>query len=169
MTERDRAEQDMACMGRALELARQALELDEVPVGAVVTVRGAVVGEGYNLRESAGNALAHAELRALETACRTVHGWRLPDSVLYVTLEPCLMCGGALLGARVERVVYGAPDARGGAFGGLTDFAALPGTFRPTVTGGVREEECRALLAEYFRRKRETGTDRRSAGKNFIV
>lgn len=147
-------EQDLIYMRRCLELARLAEAEDEVPVGALVVSRGRVVAEAYNKREAHKCATAHAELLAIEEACHAVGGWRIPDSTLYVTLEPCAMCAGATVNARVDRVVYGAYDRRFGALGSLVDLSALPLNHRPTVEGGVLEEECRRMLTDYFRRKR---------------
>ncbi len=150
-------ELDELYMRRAIELARKAEELDEVPVGALVVRRGEIIYEAYNRRETDKLATAHAELLAIEGACRVLGGWRLPESTLYVTLEPCAMCAGAIINARVERVVFGASDIRFGAFGSLVDLSALPFNHKPEVTGGVLAEECRAHLSDYFKKKRQKG------------
>ena len=125
--------------------------LGEVPVGALIVQNDRVIAAGYNRREIDKNALSHAEHIAIDQACRTLGGWRLPQCTLYVTLEPCLMCAGAILNARIERVVFGAYDEKGGAFGSKIDAntAGLNHTVR--VEGGVCEAECRALLTRFFK------------------
>ena len=112
-------EKDVFFMGEALKEAFSAAELDEVPVGAVVVFEDTVIARGKNTRETQKCATCHAELSAIEEACRYRRGWRLPDCTLYVTLEPCPMCAGAIVNARIPRVVYGATDQKGGALGGL--------------------------------------------------
>ena len=148
MTDRDYLEQCIA-------LAREAEQLDEVPVGALVVCRGQIVGKGFNRRETHRCATHHAEILAIEEACRQMGGWRLPDSTLYVTMEPCPMCAGAIINARVGRVVWGADDLRFGAFGSLLNLAELPLNHKPQLQGGVMAEECRALLQNYFKAKRQ--------------
>lgn len=145
---------DAACMQLALREAEAAREEDEVPVGAILVCGGHIIAASHNRREGRRCATCHAELTAIEESCRALGGWRLPDSTLYVTLEPCPMCAGAALNARVGRVVYGAADPRGGALGSLCDLAALPFNHRMLVTRGVEEEACRQLLTDYFRAKR---------------
>jgi tRNA(adenine34) deaminase len=151
---------DDTFMTLALEEARRALAHDDVPVGAVV-VRGAeVVGAGRNERERRQDPTAHAELLALQAAARAVGSWRLLETTLYVTLEPCAMCAGAIVLGRVPRVVFGTPDPKAGAAGSVLDVLAEPRlNHRPAVTGGVRQGECAALLIEFFasRRGRRAG------------
>lgn len=142
--------EDERMMRRALALARDAADGGEVPVGAVVARGGEIIGGGYNRREASGNALAHAEMIAIGDACRNLGGWRLTGCALYVTLEPCPMCAGAAVNARLERVVYGARDPKAGSCGSLTNLFSLPYNHRPLLTGGVLEEECAALLREFF-------------------
>ncbi len=142
-------------MGEALRLAEGAAAADEVPVGALIVHRGRVIAAAANTRERSRCATHHAEILAIEEACRTLGGWRLPDATLYVTLEPCPMCAGAILHARIDRVVFGASDLRAGAFGSLLDLNAYPLNHKTAVTAGVRAEECRALLSSYFRGKRK--------------
>jgi len=143
---------DVAWMREALVEARRAGEAGEVPVGAVVARDGEVIGRGGNRRESAGDPLAHAELLALGQAARATEGWRLTGTTLYVTLEPCAMCAGALVNARVDRLVYGAADPKAGFCGSLGDLVRDPRlNHRLEVTAGVLEEECGALLREFFR------------------
>ena len=148
---------DKKYMLRALELAKQAAAMGEVPVGAVVVKKqtGEIVGEGYNRRESDRSPLAHAEIAAIEQASRTLGGWRLIDCELYVTLEPCAMCSGAVINARVENVIFGAYDRRFGACGSVIALFDLPFNHRPEVTGGVMEEECAKLLGEFFKGLRD--------------
>lgn len=145
---------DESYMSLALELAREAARLGEVPVGAVAVWDGEVVGTGFNRRETGKNALAHAELEAIDTACRKLGGWRLHRCDLYVTLEPCPMCAGAIVNARIRRVVFGARDPKAGCFGSVSDFAALPFNHRPEVVGGVLAEACAAELSAFFQRLR---------------
>lgn len=144
-------------MLRALELAEIAGSLGEVPVGAVVVSKRTVeiVGEGYNLRESAKNALAHAEIIAIDNACKKLGGWRLPDCSIYVTLEPCPMCCGAIINARIDEVIFGAYDPKSGSAVSLQKMFELPYNYKPSVTGGVMEEKCAAILTNFFRELRE--------------
>lgn len=148
-------DEDIIYMRRALCLAKIAADAGEVPVGAVVVCDGKIVGVGYNLRETAKNALRHAELSAIDMACRRLGGWRLHRCTLYVTLEPCVMCAGAIVNARIKRVVYGASDAKAGALGSVLDVRSYPLNHRPDVEKGVCEAECRALLEQFFTRLRE--------------
>ena len=137
-------------MRQALELARLAMAEGEVPVGCVIVRDGAVVGRGRNRRETAQTALGHAELEAIAQACRTLGGWRLAGCALYVTLEPCPMCAGAILNARIRRVWYGARDEAMGACGGVTNLFMESFPNRPALVGGILAEECRAVLSDFF-------------------
>ena len=148
-------ELDEFYMREAIRLAKLAEEIDEVPVGALIVCRGKIIARAYNTRESDRSATSHAELRAIETACRALGGWRLPDSTLYVTLEPCVMCAGAILHARLDRVVFGAFDPKAGALGSVLDLNAYPLNHKTAVTSGVLADECSMLLSDYFRQKRE--------------
>ena len=148
-------------MKRALALGEQAAAEGEVPVGCVVALGDRIVGEGRNRRESAKNALCHAELEAIDAACRTLGGWRLWECTLYVTLEPCPMCAGAIVNARIPRVVYGAPDPKNGCCGSVVNLFALPFNHRPLLQGGVLEAECAAQLSDFFRRLRTARPRRR--------
>ncbi len=148
-------EQDEKFMDLAIELAKQAAAIGEVPVGAVAVWEGEVVGTGFNRRETAKNALAHAELEAIHAACVRLGGWRLHKCDLYVTLEPCPMCAGAIVNARIRRVVYGARDPKAGCLGSVCDFSGLPFNHKPEIVSGVREQECAGLLSDFFRRLRE--------------
>ncbi|MBQ8880209.1 MAG: tRNA adenosine(34) deaminase TadA [Clostridia bacterium] len=145
---------DTEYMREALALADKAMELDEVPIGAVVVWDGRIVGRGFNNRESSRMATHHAEILAIEDACRALGGWRLHKATLYVTLEPCAMCAGAIINARIPRVVYGACDLRFGALGSLVDLSKIPFNHIPEVEGGVLRDECSAKLSDYFRKKR---------------
>jgi tRNA(adenine34) deaminase len=142
-------------MRLALAEARRALAENEVPVGAVVVREGAVVGAGYNQPITTGDPTAHAEILALRAAARALRNYRLPGTTLYVTVEPCLMCVGALVLARVERVVYGAREPKFGAVRSLLDASTLAANHRFDVVAGVLEDECRTLLVDFFRDRRE--------------
>lgn len=143
-------------MREAIALANKAADMDEVPVGAIVVYKGErIVGCGYNARETAKNALCHAEIMAINEACNTLGGWRLPECELFVTLEPCAMCAGAVINSRIDRVVYGAPDLRAGAFGTLISLNDLPLNHKAEIVGGVLGEECAEILRSYFKKKRK--------------
>ncbi len=143
-------------MSQALDLAREAAEMGEVPVGAVVVAGGEVVGRGGNRRETRQDALAHAEILAIEEATRRVGSWRLTGCTIYVTLEPCAMCAGALVNARVDRLVFGAHDPKAGFCGSLGDLARDPRlNHRLQVTSGILEEECGELLRSFFQALRQ--------------
>ena len=148
--------EDLKFMDEALALAREAAAEGEVPVGCVITRRGEIVGRGRNRRETGKTALGHAEIEAIGEACRNLGGWRLWECTLYVTLEPCPMCAGAIVNARIPRVVFGASDAKCGACGSVCDLFSMDFNHRPTVEKGVREEEAAALLTEFFRNLRVT-------------
>ncbi len=149
-------------MRAAIELAKEAAAEMEVPVGAVIVRDGKIVGTGRNRRELGKNALAHAEIEAIDEACRTLGGWRLFGCTLYVTLEPCPMCAGAAINARLDAVVYGADDAKAGSCGSVIDLFELPYNHHPACIKGVLKEECTALLTDFFADLRE----RRKAGKS---
>lgn len=155
MPNRGPSQSDAAYMARALELARAAAELGEVPVGAVVVRAGEVIAEGFNLRETLEDPTAHAERLALTLAGRSLGSWRLDDCTLYATLEPCPMCAGAIVQARVPRVVYGASDPKAGACETLYRLLDDPRlNHRARVESGVMAEACGAVLTEFFRRRR---------------
>ena len=144
-------------MRTALELAKLAASHGDVPVGCVITDEsGTVIGTGCNRREADGSAVAHAEVEAITAACKTRGSWRLHGCTLYVTLEPCPMCAGAIVNARIPRVVYGASDAKCGACGSVCDLFSMEFNHHPVVEKGVREEEAAALLTEFFRNLRVT-------------
>ena len=138
-------------MREALRLAREAFDEGEVPVGAVVVKDGAIVGSGRNRREIGKNALAHAEIEAINEACRTLGGWRLSGCRLYVTLEPCPMCAGAIINARIDEVVYGTDDPKAGSCQSLVDLFSFPYNHKPNSRCGVLKEECQAILKDFFR------------------
>ena len=146
---------DRAWMRLALEEAKAAAALGEVPVGALVVRSGELIAKAHNRRETGKSALAHAECLAIDEACKTLGGWRLHECELYVTLEPCPMCAGAIINSRLLRVVYGARDPKAGCCGSVTDLFALPFNHRPEAVGGVLEEECAGALRAFFQAKRK--------------
>jgi len=149
-----RAVTDETFMREALEQARRALHLGEVPIGAVVVAAGGVMGEGFNQPIRAADPSAHAEIVALRQAARAAGNYRLTGATLYVTLEPCLMCVGAIVNARVATVVYGAPEPKWGALGSILDARSLRLNHRLEVIGGVLEAECRQLVVDFFKFRR---------------
>lgn len=153
----DEAQQreDENYMKLALEEAQKAFQLGEVPIGALVVRRGEVIARAHNLRETNKSATAHAELLAIEEACRAAGGWRLTDTTLYVTVEPCPMCAGAILQARIDRVVFGAYDPKAGACGSLLTFLQDPRfNHQVVIEAGVLEEDCTAIMKDFFRQLR---------------
>lgn len=145
---------DITYMDEALALAREAAAEGEVPVGCVIVRGDEIVGRGRNRREKGKSALAHAEIEAIEEACRNLGGWRLWECTLYVTLEPCAMCAGAILNARIPRVVYGASDKKYGAVHSVCTLFSMEFNHHPTVEAGIRAEESAALMEEFFRQLR---------------
>ena len=144
-------------MRLALKEAKIAAAAGEIPVGAVLVRQGEVLGRGHNLRQASHSALAHAEVLAIEEACQRCGDWRLDGCDLYVTLEPCQMCAGAVINSRISRVFYGAPDPREGAVCGVLRLFDLPYGCRPDYEGGVLAAECKALLDTFFTRQRKKG------------
>ncbi|MBR6392156.1 MAG: nucleoside deaminase [Eubacterium sp.] len=138
-------------MRLALDEAKKALGENEVPVGAVIVKDKKVIAYGRNRREKENNALCHAELEAIDKACKALGGWRLTDCDLYVTLEPCPMCAGAIINARIRRVYYGAFDDKAGSFGSVVDFNHLRYNHKPEIYAGIMEDECQSLLTEFFK------------------
>lgn len=139
----------------AIEEAKKAFELDEVPIGAVIVKNDTVISKAHNLRETLKDATAHAEIIAIKDACKVLGGWRLIGCSLYVTLEPCPMCAGAIVNSRIERVVFGAFDYKAGACKSVLNIANNSNlNHRAEITSGVLEEECRILLQEFFKKKR---------------
>ena len=145
---------DIEFMNIAMEEAALAASEDEIPIGACIVFEGKVIARAHNTREGSKCATHHAELLAIEEACRVRGGWRLPDTTLYVTLEPCAMCAGAIINARIPKVVYGAPDIRFGAFGSLLDLSQFPLNHKPEIKRFVKKDECKDLLSEYFKGQR---------------
>lgn len=152
-------------MKRAIELAELSASEGEVPVGAVIVKKttGEIVGEGRNMRESRKNALAHAEIMAIDMACRTLGGWRLPECAIYVTLEPCPMCCGAIINSRIDDVIFGAYDIKSGSAVSVQKIFELPYNYRPEVFGGVMQKECADVLSLFFKKLRE----KKKIQKNF--
>ena len=144
---------DEKFMRLAIDEAKRAECEDEVPVGAVIVRGGEVIASAYNTREYGKNALYHAEIKAIDAACKKLGGWRLVGCAMYVTLEPCPMCAGAIINARVERVVFGAPDHKAGAFGTMINLTDYP-LFKPEIVGGVLKDECAEMLSSFFKKKR---------------
>lgn len=140
-----------AFMKAALAEAAKAADAGEVPIGAVVVRDNEIVGRGHNRREGDKSALAHAELLAIQDACTRLGGWRLFDCDLYVTLEPCPMCAGAIINARIQNVYFGAKDPKAGSTGSIINLFSLPYNHKPNVTGGLLEEECATQLTSFFR------------------
>ena len=145
---------DLYFMDEALALAREAAAEGEVPVGCVIVRNGRIVGRGRNRREADKSALAHAEIEAIGQACRELGGWRLWECTLYVTLEPCSMCAGAILNARIPRVVYGASDSKFGAVRSVCSLFDMAFNHHPQVEAGIREAEVAALMTEFFQNLR---------------
>lgn len=150
-------------MNEAIRLAKEAAAEGEVPVGAVVTIGDKIIGRGRNRREKIKNALCHAEIEAINEACRRLGGWRLWECELYVTLEPCPMCAGAIINSRIKRVVFGAFDKKNGACGSVVDLFNSDFSFKPEYTGGFMEKECAGILTDFFknlRKKENKNTDK---------
>lgn len=148
-------ELDCQYMKEALKQAKRAYKLDEVPIGCVIVHQGKIIGRGYNKRNYKKNSLAHAEILAINKACRMMGDWRLEDCTLYITLEPCPMCAGAIVQARVKRVVVGSMNAKAGCAGSVMNLLDHPGfNHQVEFTRGVMEEECTGLLKQFFRELR---------------
>ena len=142
-------------MSEALILAKCAEKHGDVPVGAVIVCNGEIIARGQNKREKENNSLLHAEIEAINEACGYKKSKYLIDCTLYVTLEPCPMCAGAIINSRIGKVVYGAYDDKAGCFGTLADFTALPFNHKPEIIGGYMEKECKEILTEFFLKLRE--------------
>lgn len=141
-------------MKAALEMAKEAFDDDEVPVGAVIVRNGEIIASGRNRREKAKNALLHAEIDAINNACNALGGWRLWNCELYVTLEPCPMCAGAIINAHIPKVYFGAYDFKNGSCGTITNLFEMPYNFKPNSTGGIMQEECSQILKDFFKKLR---------------
>ena len=145
---------DEKFMKRALICAKKAADIGEVPVGAVITRNGQFVSSGYNRRESGKNALLHAEITAINRACKKLGGWRLHECEMYVTLEPCPMCAGAIINSRIKTVYIGAKDPKAGSFGSICDLSQMPYNHKPEIIFGIMEEESTAELKQFFKNLR---------------
>ncbi|MBO5287243.1 MAG: tRNA adenosine(34) deaminase TadA [Clostridia bacterium] len=145
--------QDEIFMREAILEAQKASLEDEVPVGAIIVRNGEIIARAYNTREYGKNALYHAEIKAIDQACKALGGWRLVGCTMYVTLEPCPMCAGAIINSRIERVVYGAYDKKAGSFGTMINLTDYP-LFKPEIVSGVLRDECSSILTEFFKSKR---------------
>ncbi|MGE4549316.1 MAG: tRNA adenosine(34) deaminase TadA [Intestinibacillus sp.] len=152
-------------MRAALKLARKAAGEGEVPVGCVVVCDGKIVGRGRNRRETKKNALHHAEIEAIDKACKKLGGWRLHRCDLYVTLEPCPMCAGAIINARIKTLYYGAPDEKAGSCGTLSNLFEMGYNHKPEVVAGLLGEECAEELRQFFRSLRERKKQEREAAR----
>lgn len=141
-------------MKAALEMAQKAYDDDEVPVGAVIVRNGEIIARGRNRREKAKNALLHAEIDAINNACNALGGWRLWNCELYVTLEPCPMCAGAIINAHIPKVYFGAYDFKNGSCGTITNLFEMPYNFKPDSIGGIMQEECSKILKDFFKKLR---------------
>ena len=142
-------------MDQAIALAKEAAQEGEAPVGAVVVLGDKIVGTGRNRREKSKNALAHAEIEAINEACRTLGGWRLWQCDMYVTLEPCPMCTGAIINSRIKRLIYGASDCKAGSCGSVVNLFELPYNHKPEIVSGIKKDECAELLSEFFKALRK--------------
>ncbi len=142
-------------MKKAIALAMESEKEGEVPVGAVIVKDGKIIATGRNRRESKKNALHHAEIEAIDNACKALGGWRLFGCDLYVTLEPCPMCAGAIINSRIKTVYFGAYDNKAGSFGSVADFNRIPYNHKPEIIAGVMEKECSELLTNFFKKLRD--------------
>ena len=147
---------DEKFMLEALKEAKKAELENEVPVGAVIVFENKVIAVGKNQREISKNALSHAEIEAINNACKFLQSWRLLGCTLYVTLEPCPMCAGAIINSRISRLVYGAKDKKAGSCGSVINLFDLPFNHKPEITSGVLEKECSDILTEFFKKLRKT-------------
>lgn len=147
-------EEKQKYMSAALVLAKEAYNDGEVPVGAVIVRDGEIIATGRNRREKGKNALYHAETEAIDNACKTLGGWRLPRCDLFVTLEPCPMCAGAIINSRIEHVYFGASDKKAGSVGSLINLFEIDYNHKPYFEGGIKETECAEILSDFFRQLR---------------
>lgn len=152
-------EKDIYYMKHAITRAKAAAKCDEVPIGAVIVKDDKIISTGRNMRENKKNALHHAEIIAIDRACKKLNAWRLNDCTLYVTMEPCPMCAGAIVNSRIKRVVFGCYDKKAGAMGSVFNMSEYPLNHKYEVLGGVMETECASLLSNFFAelRKRQKG------------
>ena len=146
---------DEKFMAEALKEAEKSANFDEVPVGAVIVKDGKIIARGHNLREKSNDPTAHAEIMAIRKACKKLKSWRLEGCTIYVTIEPCSMCAGTILWSRIQKIVYGAKDPKGGALGSSYNLFEVKNiNHHPEIVGGVLEEKCSALMTSFFRSKR---------------
>ena len=145
---------DVKWMNEAIKQAKKAESYDEVPIGCVIVKDDKVIARGYNKRETLQQSIAHAEIMAIQKACKKLNTWRLEDCILYVTLEPCPMCAGAIIYSRIERVVFGAYDKKAGSCGSVVNLFELPYNHKPLCTGGILQEQCADTLTEFFKNLR---------------
>ncbi len=145
---------DKKFMKRALELANTAFQSGEVPVGAVIVKNGEIIGEGYNMREQKQNALSHAEIEAINSACKNLNSWRLDDCEMYVTLEPCPMCTGAIINSRIKTVIFGAFDRTAGCMDSVINLCDYPFNHKVEIYAGIYEDECTEILQKFFKKLR---------------
>ena len=146
---------DKKFMLRAIELSKIAFEKGEVPVGAVIVKDGKIIGEGYNMREEKQNALSHAETEAINNACKTIGSWRLEDCEMYVTLEPCPMCTGAIINSRIKTVIFGAFDKNAGCMDSVINLCDYPFNHKVEIYAGIMEDECKKILTSFFAQMRK--------------
>ncbi len=147
---------DEKFMKKALELAEKAAYENEIPVGAIIVLNDKIIATGRNQREITQNALKHAEIEAIESACKFLKSWRLTGCELYVTLEPCPMCAGAIINSRISRVIFGTHDPKAGSCGSIIDLFDLPYNHKPVVTCGILQNECSSVLSDFFKSLRES-------------
>ena len=145
---------DKKFMKTALDYAQKAFDLGEVPVGAVIVKNGEIIGTGYNMRETKQNALSHAEIEAINNACKNTGTWRLDGCEMYVTLEPCPMCTGAIINARIKTVIFGAFDSKMGCMDSVINLCNYPFTHKPEIYAGICEDECKEILQKFFQNLR---------------
>ena len=146
---------DEKYMREAIRQAKKAYKLDETPIGCVIVHEGKIIGRGYNRRNTDKSPLAHAEITAIKKASKRLGDWRLEECTLYVTLEPCPMCAGAIINSRIKTVYYGASDLKAGSFGSVVDFNSLPYNHKPEIVSGVMQDEARKMLSDFFKGLRE--------------
>ncbi len=142
-------------MKEAIKEAQKAAEELEVPVGAIVVYKNEIISRGRNRRENLQNALLHAEIEAINNACKKLNSWRLIDCKLYVTLEPCPMCAGAIINSRISEIIYGTSDHKAGSCGSVINLFSLPYNHKPAVTSGILKDECREILSDFFKKLRK--------------
>ena len=145
---------DKKFMKRAIELAIIARDKGEVPVGAVIVKDGEIIGEGYNMREKKQNALSHAEIEAINSACKNLNSWRLEECEMYVTLEPCPMCTGAIINSRIKTVIFGAFDKTAGCIDSVINLCDYPFNHKPEIYAGIMEDECKKIMEDFFKEVR---------------